>query len=135
MTLLDRLFGYDAVDELFTPAATVQRMLDFEAALARAESQAGVIPASHVEPIVNSCRVSLIDLDALARDAARAGNLIIPLIEQLSKRVAADDREAAKYVHWGATSQDVIDTALMLQLQRALSLIADDLAALRRVAL
>ena len=118
MTLLDRLFGRAAVDELFSPAASVQRMLNVEAALVRAESQAGVIPAHVVEPIVSQCRVELFDLEALAEGSARAGNLTIPLIQQLATLVGAVDRDAVGYVHWGATSQDVIDTALALQLRR-----------------
>jgi 3-carboxy-cis,cis-muconate cycloisomerase len=135
MTLVGGLFGNPAVDEVFSPAASVQRMLDFEAALARAESQVGVIPAQLAGPIVRHCRVALFDLDALARDCARAGNLAIPLVQQLSALVAAGDPDAARYVHWGATSQDVIDTALVLQVNQALSLIDGELSELVRLTL
>lgn len=135
MTLTDRLFGSAAVDDLFSPTATVQRMLDFESALARAESKAGIIPADAGESIDSRCRVELFDLDALATGCARAGNLTIPLIQQLSALVMEVDPTAAAYVHWGATSQDVIDTALALQLRDALSLIDDDLSRLEGVAL
>src|SRR5271169_674049 len=120
MSLLDPLFRWDALDGLFTDRARVQGMLDFEAALARAEARLGVIPKSTVAPIASKCRAGLVDMPALASAAARAGNLAIPLVKQLTELVAMDDAEAARYVHWGATSQDAIDTGFVLQLRPAL---------------
>lgn len=105
-------------------------MLDFEAALARAEARVGMIPASAAAPIGACCDIALIDLQQLASAAASAGNLAIPLVRQLTASVAQEDKEASKYVHWGATSQDAIDTGLMLQLRGALDLIEADLALL-----
>ncbi|MBV9266906.1 MAG: 3-carboxy-cis,cis-muconate cycloisomerase [Acidobacteriaceae bacterium] len=130
MALLDRLFGWLAVDQVFTDATTVQRMLDFEAALAWAEAQAEVIPSSAVEPIAAMCDVRLFDLGAISESAARSGNIAIPLIKELTAKVAASDKKAAGFVHWGATSQDVIDTATILQLRDALKLIETDLGKL-----
>jgi 3-carboxy-cis,cis-muconate cycloisomerase len=115
---------------VFSDHAAVQRMLDFEAALARAEAAHGVIPAAAVGPIAASCDASQLDLPALAQAAAAAGNLAIPLVKQLTAAVLRVDAEAGKYVHWGATSQDAIDTGLVLQLSDALELIAADLAGL-----
>lgn len=115
---------------LFSDQAAVQRMLDFEAALARAEAAHGIIPADAVAAIVDCCDAARIDLPALAQAAAAAGNLAIPLVKQLTAAVLRDDAEAGKYVHWGATSQDAIDTGLVLQLRDALSLVDADLAAL-----
>jgi len=120
MSLLDPLFRWDALDGLFTDRARVQGMLDFEAALARAEARLGVIPKSTVAPIASKCRAGLVDMPALASAAARAGNLAIPLVKQLTELVAMDDSEATRYVHWGATSQDAIDTGFVLQLRPAL---------------
>jgi 3-carboxy-cis,cis-muconate cycloisomerase len=120
MTLLDPLFRWNALEELFTDRARVQGMLDFEAALSRAESRLGVIPKSAAEPIASKCRAGLIDMSSLASAAARAGNLAIPLVNQLTDLVEMDDPEAARYVHWGATSQDAIDTGFVLQLRAAL---------------
>ena len=94
-------------------------MLDFEAALARAEAAAGVIPASAAGPIAAACKAESFDLGALAEAATRSGNLAIPLVKALTANVAKADAEAARYVHWGATSQDVIDTAAMLTLRAA----------------
>jgi 3-carboxy-cis,cis-muconate cycloisomerase len=116
--LLDPLFrGPIAV--FFNDDHRLQRMLDFEAALSRAEAKAGVIPAAAVPPVQAKCRAELFDFEALANAAASAGNLAIPLVQQLTALVAAEDPGAAGYVHLGATSQDVIDTGLVLQLREA----------------
>ncbi|WP_430869614.1 3-carboxy-cis,cis-muconate cycloisomerase, partial [Cupriavidus basilensis] len=113
----------------FSDAGTVQRMLDFEAALARAEARCGVIPEDAAEIIAATCRADEIDLDALAAAAVAAGNLAIPLVRQLTARVKSRDEQAARYVHWGATSQDAIDTGMVLQLREALQAIDTDLHA------
>src|SRR3954465_3231132 len=94
--------------------SNLQNMLDFEAALARAEAATGVIPASAVGPIEAACKADTFDMAALAEAAPRSGNLPIPLVKTLTANVGRADAEAARYVHWGATSQDVIDTATML---------------------
>jgi len=108
-------------------AATLKHMLDFEAALATAEAATGVIPASAVEPIAKACKTESFDIAALAEAATRSGNLAIPLVKALTAQVAESDAEAARYVHWGATSQDVIDTALMLTLRQAIDVLLVDL--------
>jgi 3-carboxy-cis,cis-muconate cycloisomerase len=106
--------------------AYLQRMLDFEAALARAEAATGVIPASVAGPIANACKAQAFDLAALAEAATRSGVLTIPLVKALTANVAKTNTEAARYVHWGATSQDVVDTATMLTLRAAIdALLAD----------
>jgi 3-carboxy-cis,cis-muconate cycloisomerase len=108
-------------------ATVLQRMLDFEAALARAEAATGVIPKAAAEPIARACKASSFDLAALAEAAPRSGNLAIPLVRALTAEVARSDPEAARYVHWGATSQDVIDTAAMLTLRAGIDALAADL--------
>jgi 3-carboxy-cis,cis-muconate cycloisomerase len=101
-------------------------MLDFEAALARAEAAAGVIPAAAAGPIERACDARTFDLTALAEAATKSGNVAIPLVKALTASVAKADAEAARYVHWGATSQDVIDTAGMLTLRAGVeALLAD----------
>src|SRR5215469_5866901 len=116
--LLDPLFrGPIAV--LFDDHHRLQRMLDFEAALSRAGAKAGVIPRAAVPLVEAQCRAELFDFQALANAAASAGNLAIPMVQQLTALVASEDPEAARYVHWGATSQDAIDTGLILQLREA----------------
>jgi 3-carboxy-cis,cis-muconate cycloisomerase len=108
-------------------ATTVQHMLDFEAALAAAEASAGVIPWSGVGPIKGACRAESFDIAALAEAATRSGNLAIPLVKALTANVAKADADAARYVHWGATSQDVIDTAAMLTLREGIDVLLPDL--------
>ena len=108
-------------------ATVLQRMLDFEAALARVEAATGVIPKAAAEPIAKACKVSSFDLAALAEAAPRSGNLAIPLVRALTAELAVADPEAARYVHWGATSQDVIDTAAMLTLRAGIDALAADL--------
>ena len=127
MTLLDPLFRWELVAKLFRDDWYLQTMLDFEAALARAEASSGVIPSSAADAIAAKCRVDLFDNQKLAEAASLAGNLAIPLVKQLKALVAAENKDAAGFVHWGATSQDVIDTAIVLQLREALQLISGDL--------
>src|SRR5579883_2008980 len=124
MTLLDPLFGWKPVNELFSDTGRLQRMLDFESALARAEARAGIIPAATASTISSHCRAQLFNFDVLARGAVDAGNLAIPMVRQLTELVSKENKDAARYVHWGATSQDAIDTGLVLQLRDALRLIA-----------
>lgn len=129
-SLTGPLFSTDAMLQIFSDHGCVQRMLDFESALARAEARHGVIPTNALAAIEAGCHAALIDLDGLTQAAAAAGNLAIPLVKQLTEGVAKADPEAAKYVHWGATSQDVIDTGMVLQLRDALTLIDAKLALL-----
>jgi 3-carboxy-cis,cis-muconate cycloisomerase len=105
----------------------LQHMLDFEAALACAEAATGVIPAGSAGPIAKACTAGAFDLAALGEAATRSGNLAIPLVKALTAEVAKADAEAARYVHWGATSQDVIDTAVMLTLRAAIDALLGDL--------
>ena len=130
MNLFDPLFGSEAINAVFSDEARLQRMLDFEAGLARAEAGVGVIPAAAAEKIGAQCRVEFFNLPDLAKQAAMAGNLAIPLIKQLTALIAAQDSTASGYVHWGATSQDVIDTGLILQLRDGFDLLEKDLTAL-----
>jgi 3-carboxy-cis,cis-muconate cycloisomerase len=121
------MLSSDAMRTVCDDATTLQHMLDFEAALARAEAAAGVIPSGAVEPIAKACKAEAFDLAALAEAAMRSGNLAIPLVKALTSAVAALDADAARYVHWGATSQDVIDTAAMLGLRAGIDVLLADL--------
>ncbi len=125
--LLAPLLSAPGMQAVCDDAAYLQYMLDFESALARAEADAGVIPQTAVAAIAAACRADRFDIPALAQAASRAGNLAIPLVKALTANVAKDDPEAARYVHWGATSQDVIDTATMLQLRAAIDVLLPDL--------
>jgi 3-carboxy-cis,cis-muconate cycloisomerase len=122
----DSLFATDAMRDVFSDRARIARMLDFEAALATAEARVGVIPVAAAEAIARECTVDGFDIPAISRGARNAGNLAIPLVAALTAKVAAAVPDAKGYVHWGATSQDVIDTGLVLQLRDALALIEAD---------
>jgi 3-carboxy-cis,cis-muconate cycloisomerase len=130
MALLDPLFGSAAMGEVLSDAARLQRMLDFEAALARAEARCSVIPATAADAIASKCKADLIDANALATATAVSLNPAIPLIKQLTALVAKDDPDAARFVHWGATSQDANDTGLVLQIRQALDILESDMASL-----
>ena len=127
MTLLDPLFRWEPVAKLFRDDIYLQHMLDFEAALAQAEASSGIIPSSAANTIAAKCRAELFDKQKLSEDASLAGNLAIPLVKQLKALVAADNKGAAGFAHFGATSQDAIDTALVLQLREALALISAEM--------
>ncbi len=127
MSILDPLFRSTALDQVFSDAERVQAILHFEAALARAEANAGIIPEVNARAISAKCRVEHFDLNHIAQEAAWAGNLAIPIVRILTEVVATQDKDAARFVHWGATSQDAIDTGVVLQLRRALELFGQDL--------
>ncbi|HLX02813.1 MAG TPA: 3-carboxy-cis,cis-muconate cycloisomerase [Trinickia sp.] len=127
--LTSLICGTQPMNDVWSPRATLQRMLDVEAALARASAAHGVIPRTAVGAIETACHAEKLDADALTRDAALGGNLAIPLVRQLTARVKDIDAEASKFVHWGATSQDIIDTATVLQLRDTFALLDADLRA------
>ena len=125
--LLAPMLSSAAMRAVCDDIAYLQRMLDFEAALARAEAATGVIPASAAGPIAKACKASSFDLADLAEAATRSGNLAIPLVKALTAEVANANPDAARYVHWGATSQDVIDTAGMLTFRAGIDALLADL--------
>ena len=125
--LFDAYFTANPMGEVFCDHGRVQAMLDVEAALARAQAKVGLIPSTAVAPIEAACRAELYDFAALGQAIASAGNSAIPLVKALGKRIASVAPEAERYVHLGATSQDVMDSGLVLQLGAALRLVERDL--------
>jgi 3-carboxy-cis,cis-muconate cycloisomerase len=118
------LFTTPAMRAVFADEARLQRMLDVEAALARAQAKLGLIPAEAAVEITARADVSGFDLAGIGRGTELVGYPIVPLIKALSQACA---RDAGRYVHWGATTQDIIDTGLVLQLRDGLELIREDL--------
>ena len=131
--LFDAYFTAKAMGEVFSDHGRVQAMLDVESALARAQARVEVIPHSALAPITAACRAELYDFEALGLAIASAGNSAIPLVKALGKQIASTAPEAERYVHLGATSQDIMDTGLVLQLRAALGLIEADLVRLADV--
>jgi 3-carboxy-cis,cis-muconate cycloisomerase len=125
--LLAPMLSSPAMRAICDDMAYLQRMLDFEAALARAEAATGVIPADAAGPIGRTCKAGTFDMAALADAAARSGNLAIPVVKALTADVAKSSPEAARFVHWGATSQDAIDTATVLTIRAAIDALLSDI--------
>ncbi|MBD0288120.1 MAG: 3-carboxy-cis,cis-muconate cycloisomerase, partial [Flavisolibacter sp.] len=130
--LYERIFYSEKVNQLFTDGAMIGYMLRFESALASAQAKHGVIPGAVASVIDECCKAGNINIEQVIADAALSGNTAIPLVKQLTAVVKQRDKEAAKYVHFGATSQDVMDTATMLQIKDAVHSIAEDLQQLIR---
>jgi 3-carboxy-cis,cis-muconate cycloisomerase len=122
--VFDRIFVPALFRDALSDEAWLQAMLDFERALAAAEASAGLIPDAAARTIAEACRVDCFDTAAIGDAGRSAGNPVEPLVSALRDLV---DGEAADYVHWGATSQDVLDTAAMLISRRVLSLILETL--------
>lgn len=127
MKIYDPLFRFEEVENVLSGTFLLQRMLEFEAALAESEADCGIIPRTAASAIVRCCTLDSLNIPDVSASAEKAGNLAIPLLRQLTEAVRRVDSEAARYIHWGATSQDVIDTALVLQIRSALRLMATDL--------
>jgi 3-carboxy-cis,cis-muconate cycloisomerase len=124
--LFGTLFVPGHIREAVSDRAWIAAMLEFETALAAAEAQAGVIPNEAAAAITAACDAERFDPEALGRAARAPGNPAVPLVRALTEAVEDD---AARFVHWGATSQDVMDTASTLIARRALALIADEMDA------
>jgi 3-carboxy-cis,cis-muconate cycloisomerase len=130
MMLYDELFSYTALEQVFSDESCIKALLRFEAALAIAEGRTGVIPQDAAQKIAECCATESFDLSSIAKNAAQAGNITIPLVKMLTQAVARKHQDAARFVHWGATSQDAIDTGFLLQFRDALVLVEKDLARL-----
>ncbi len=120
-------FGTPAMRTIFADGALIARYVEVEVALARAEARCGVIPASAAEEIAAKADAAALDLDLLRRETEVVGYPILPLVHQ----VAAQCGEAGRWLHWGATTQDIMDTAVVLQIRDALALVEADLLAVR----
>jgi 3-carboxy-cis,cis-muconate cycloisomerase len=132
MRLIDSLATTPALADLFSDESVLRAMLDFESALARAEARTGVIPKDAAETITALANPGSFDADALSSAAFRAGTPAIPLVKALTEQVRKTNAEAARFVHWGATSQDVVDSAMSLLLKRAEPILIGDLLRLEK---
>jgi 3-carboxy-cis,cis-muconate cycloisomerase len=130
LRLFDSLATTEPLADVFSDASMIAAMLRFEASLARVEAELGQIPASAAAAIERSADPAAFDSSAIARAARSSGTITQPLVEMLTARVRDADPGAATFVHWGATSQDVSDTALVLCLARAAEALTQDHARL-----
>jgi len=133
-TVLDSIlfrdaFGTAAMREVFSDLSLISRYVEVEIALAKAEARCGVIPEAAADQIAARTDVAALDFDALRRETDIVGYPILPLVHQMAQQCG----EAGRYVHWGATTQDIMDSALVLQLRAGLAIIEQDIAALRGI--
>src|SRR6476469_8421107 len=133
-TVLDSIlfrdaFGTPAMREVFSDISLISRYAEVEIALAKAEARCGIIPAEAAEEIARKTDVSAFDFDLLRQETDNVGYPILPLVHQMVKQCG----EAGRYVHWGATTQDIMDTAVVLQLRAAFEIIERDIAELRKI--
>jgi 3-carboxy-cis,cis-muconate cycloisomerase len=130
--LIESLATTPTLAALFSDESVLRAMLEFESALARAEARCGVIPTVAADAITAAAKTSNLDIAVLADAAFRAGTPAIPLVKMLTDEVRKTGAEAARFVHWGATSQDVADTAMSLLLKRAEPILSADLLRLEK---
>jgi 3-carboxy-cis,cis-muconate cycloisomerase len=126
--ILGTLYGSDAMRAVFDERAYFQRMLDVEAALARVQARLGIIPADAAEAIGRAARVENLRTEELAESARNVGYPVVGLVAGLSRAAG----EAGRWTHWGATTQDIMDTATVLQVREGLALIRGGLARMAR---
>ena len=131
--LIESLATTPALAALFSDESVLRAMLEFETALARAEARHGLIPMAAADVIAAAARPEKFDISVLAEATFRAGTPTIPLVKMLTDLVRKTDAGAARFVHWGATSQDVADTAMSLLLKRAEPILIADLLRLEKV--
>ncbi len=122
-------FGTPRMREIFDDRALVSRYVDTEVALARAQARCGVIPPEAAHEIAARSNIDALDFDLLRRETEIVGYPILPLVHQLARLSG----ESGRYVHWGATTQDIMDTAVVLQVRDALLVIESDLIELRSI--
>jgi len=127
--LTDPLGTTGALSALFSDTSVLQALVDVEVALAHVQARLGLIPQSAVAAI-GKVDAALFDAEALARDAKHSGTIAVPFVDALITCVRAIDADAAGFVHWGATSQDVVDTAFVRLVNRAIDVIDEDQQAL-----
>ena len=130
--LIESLATTEPLAEIFSDQSVLQAMLDFEVALARAEARVGVIPESAATAIRKAAKADEFNAATLASEILRAGTPGISLAKALTDHVRVKNPDAARFVHWGATSQDVSDTALVLLLKRTQTILSSDLLRLER---
>lgn len=124
--VLGVLYGSDAMRAAMGEAAFLQRMMDVEAALARAQARLGIVPPEAASAITAAADAARLDIPALAAATRNTGYPVVGLVKQLTALAGPD---AGKWTHWGATTQDIMDTALVLQMRQGLALIRGDLVA------
>ena len=126
-TILRDIFTTEAMRRVFSDERRIEYYLQFEAALARVQARLGIIPAKAAEEIERQCRIETIDLAKLKRQTERIGYSVLPVVQQIVENCADG---LGEWCHWGATTQDITDTATVMQIAEALRLVEADLHAI-----
>jgi 3-carboxy-cis,cis-muconate cycloisomerase len=121
------IFGNEAMRQVWSDGGRIQKYLDFEAGLARAQARLGIIPQAACDEIVKHCKVELFDIDKLKKETERIGYPVLPVVAQLVKLCKGG---LGEWCHWGATTQDITDTATIMQIRDSLALIEKDIDAI-----
>ncbi len=117
-------YGTQEMRGIFNDENQIAKWLEVEAALAQAEAKVGLIPSEAAEEISRKCKVEFLDFSKLGQMIQETSQVIVPVIWNLQDLCEGD---AGKYLHWGATSQDILDTGFILQIKDALRIILRDL--------
>src|SRR5947209_16063275 len=133
-TVLDSIlfrdaFGTPRMRAVFCDYALISRYVEAEIALAHAQARCGVIPRQAAEQIATRCNAAALDFDLLRQETDIVGYPILPLVHQLVKQCG----DAGRYIHWGATTQDIMDTAVVLQLREGLAIVEEEIDELRGI--
>ena len=122
-------FGTPEMRAIFDDRELIRKYVEVEIALANAQARCGVIPEDAAAEITASCNADTLDFELLRHETEIVGYPILPLVHQISKQAG----QSGGYVHWGATTQDIMDTAVVLQIRDAFALIEADIDALRSI--
>src|SRR6516225_7432385 len=121
------IFYSEKVTSIFSTESLVLTMLQVERELALAQAKHGLISKEAASAIAKACRAGKINIDLVIRDGGKGGNLIIPLLNQLISLIDQESKDSSRFVHFGATSQDIIDTTLMVQLKETTKILLAEL--------
>ncbi len=128
-SIFQGIFTSEAMRQVWSDENRTQKYLDIEAALARVQGSLGLIPQEAADEIVRHCHLDQIDMDKLRQQTERIGYPVLGVVSQLNALCAG---KLGEYCHWGATTQDITDTATVLQIREALVLVDAELTAISR---
>jgi 3-carboxy-cis,cis-muconate cycloisomerase len=123
------IFSTEAMRRVFSDENRVQKYLDIEAALAKVQARLGIIPKDAADEIVKHCQAAEYDFALLKKQTERIGYPVLPVVQQLVKKCA---NGVGEWCHWGATTQDITDTATVLQIREALDLVESEIKAISK---
>ncbi len=121
------IFGTEAMRQVWSDGNRIQKYLDFEAGLARAQAKLKIIPQDACDEIVKHCTVDRFDIEKLKKETERIGYPVLPVVAQLVKLCKSG---LGEWCHWGATTQDITDTATIMQIRESLAIIEEDINAI-----